>query len=610
MISLTQGLGQTTNLSGVVNTYHKVIEILPSKSCLRVADPTGLNLNNLVMVIQMKGATINTNANSIGFGDTTNLFTAGHYEIGTICYIIGDSVFLFHDLLNFYDVNSSVQLVQFADHYSINVTDTIKALKWDKNTGLGGVIAIFADQDITLNAPVFADSAGYGGGSFLLSSGTCFNGIGAASNYAYSASLNNPQNGAYKGEGVADIANSQTGGRGAPANGGGGGNNHNNSGGGGANLTAGGIGGGNSSSTGCTTTLRGLGGKALGTWGGKKIFMGGGGGAGHANYALSESFGGDGGGIIFIWANNLIGNNYSISANGQTGGTSLSDGAGGGGAGGTIIMHVANYTGNVNIHALGGNGGASADGNTIQRCYGGGGGGSGGAVYFTGSIPAVSISLNGGSYGVESGRDPGCAAEQRADPGSSGISFSNYTFPRSTNPAGYCELLLPSRLLYFNVRVENGGVVLSWQTDHPELVDVFIIEKRTGNSDWVALPGLHAENGKTRYGMADAQVPTGRTFYRLKVLEKNGAPYYSVIRQVWLDAAGSGFTIYPNPSSGLVTLSGNFEANSLLQVTDITGRIVWQQPFLNTAARIELPRLAAGLYLVRYRDEIKKLLVK
>jgi hypothetical protein len=149
LLACKTAFAQTTNISGIVNTYHKVIEVVPAKACLRVADATGLNINTLVMVVQMKGATIIT-ANNSTFGDTTSLNGAGYYEIGTICYIIGDSIFLFHDLMNSYDVSSNVQLVQFAEYYSANVIDTVKALSWDSASGLGGVIAIFADQDITL----------------------------------------------------------------------------------------------------------------------------------------------------------------------------------------------------------------------------------------------------------------------------------------------------------------------------------------------------------------------------------------------------------------------------------------------------------------------------
>ncbi len=614
VFSFTFSYAQPTDISGIVNTYHRVIEILPSKSCIRVADPTGLNLNNLVMLVQMKGATINTTANSSLFGDTTALNGAGNYEIGTICFIIGDSVFLFHDLLNSYDVSAQVQLVQFAEYYSANVIDTVKAMSWDNSTGLGGVIAIFADQDIILNAPVFADSSGYGGGAFYLNNSTCGFFTPAGTDFAYDITSTNQNNGAYKGEGAANVPATLNSAKGAPANGGGGGNNHNNSGGGGANLSAGGNGGGNSSNgpVGCNTANNwGRGGKRLSSWAGKKIFMGGGAGAGHANNGGPLfNYGGNGGGIVFIWANNLISNGNSISAGGGKGGDSQADGAGGGGAGGTIIMHITNFTGNVSINANGGNGGDSYNDNSIVRCFGGGGGGSGGVTYFTGTYPAGTISFTSGAGGAEFNRNAGCNAAVPGVAGSLGQSFENYDFSRSTSPAGYCQLLLPSKLLYFKAQKVNRTVVLNWQVDYPALVKEFTVEKRTDNGSWISLPAITADDNRFKYAGVDFSPSSGNNFYRLKIAEKDGSVHFSETRQIWFGSPAADFTIFPNPSAGKVTLSGNFESNSLLQVTDISGKIVWQQYTRGNHIRIELPRFAAGLYLVRYKDAVKKLLVK
>ncbi|MBK6826692.1 MAG: T9SS type A sorting domain-containing protein [Chitinophagaceae bacterium] len=608
LLFLQQGAGQTSNISGVVNTYHQVIEIFPSKSCLRVSNPAGLTVNKMVMILQMKGASIST-ANNSSFGDTTSLNGAGFYEVGTICYIIGDSIFLFHDLLNNYDVNEKVQLVQFAEYYSADVVDTVKAQPWDSAAGTGGVIAIYADQDITLTKPIWADSSGYLGGSYLLSSGTCSN-IFPATGYAYTGSNNNPQSGAYKGEGVTNPATNQTGGRGAPANGGGGGNNHNNSGGGGANLSAGGIGGGNSSSLGCNTTIRGLGGKALDNWQGAKIFAGGGGGAGHSNNGFSSVHGGRGGGIIFLWANQLIGNNEYISARGAAGGSSLSDGAGGGGAGGTIIMNVTNYSGNAILRTDGGQGGNSADGGTAGRCYGGGGGGSGGVVYFSGPTPVVTVSIAAGNAGVESGRDAGCVAAQAAGAGSTGVINPNYSFRRSTNPAGYCQLLLPVGLIYFRAVSVQQSVLLNWETDDPGLLQEFILEKKNNAGDWTYLSNLTVIDTRNKYSYADLHPSKGYNYYRLRLMEKNGSISYSPIRQIWFASADNGIDIYPNPASGEIIINGNFDPAYPVQITDIAGRIILETRISSSPSRISLPSLPAGLYLIRYRNFSKKLIIR
>ena len=142
----------------------------------------------------MKGATINT-SNSISFGDTSSLNNAGNYEVATICSIEGDKVYMFFNLLNQYTISGKVQLVKFAEYSSAIVTDTIKAAPWNNATGTGGVIAISVKEDLTLNAPVYADSSGFRGGSFKLSSGSCGNGfpIPVANAYYYDANVLGPQ---------------------------------------------------------------------------------------------------------------------------------------------------------------------------------------------------------------------------------------------------------------------------------------------------------------------------------------------------------------------------------------------------------------------------------
>ena len=488
-----------TPISGVVNTYYSVTEVIPAKACLRLNTTSGLSYNDKVMIIQMKGASINT-SNSVSFGDTTSLNNAGNYEIATVCNTNVDSLFLVYTLLNNYTVSGKVQVVKIPQYVSANVVDTLKAAPWNNTTGRGGVIAIMVENDLTLNAPIYADSSGFRGGEYRLSNGTCSN-FFPSTGYIYDANSLAPQDGSFKGEAVVDVSAAESGGRGAPANGGGGGNNHNNGGGGGANLSAGGIGGGNSSSVGCRTTIQGLAGKALSSYSGKKIFFGGGGGAGHSNFNFpNPTGGGNGGGIIFIQANNIVGNARKIAANGRVGGPSLGDGASGGGAGGTIIMEVNNYTGTLTIQANGGQGGTANDGGNVGRCYGAGGGGSGGAIYFTGATPAVTVTTTAGAAGPEIGREATCNPIVPSGAGNAGQVIPNYNFSSSSVvSSNSCGMLLPVELVWFKAQYTNQQSLLSWQVTEPESVDRFVIEKAGVNNTWIAIDEQVAKDGITVY---------------------------------------------------------------------------------------------------------------
>jgi len=602
---------QTTNISGMINTYHSVTEILPSKAGIKADNTTGITYGDLVVLVQMKGADIITTNNST-FGDTTSLNNAGNYEIATVCSISGDTVFFFNNVMNNYTPADRVQMVKFGNYLSADVIDTLKALSWNNSTGKGGVLAISVEEDLVLHAPIIADSSGYRGASFYLHSGTCgfFNPVGTG--YVYDATSATSANGAYKGEGVADVPSTLDGARGAPANGGGGGNNHNNGGGGGANLTSGGNGGGNFSTgpSGCTGNYQGIGGKPLNTWSNSKIFAGGGGGAGHANSTVQPFAGGNGGGIIIVIAKNIIGNGYKISANGQNGRSTSYDGASGGGAGGTIIMHVINgYTGALTIQANGGNGGNEDDDLSAGRCYGAGGGGSGGVIYFNGSVPAITNSVTGGTAGINI--DPnGCAAPVPAQNGTGGNIVTGYSYKASVDPSSYCDGILPVRLIKFIAQLTaEKKVLLTWEIANPSEAKVFYVERQQIPNNWVSLGFVSANEMKLYYQYTDDTPVIGQNIYRLRIIAHDNTESYSPIKKVIIKEK-TDFEIYPNPAKNKITLIRTKPGTAFIKLFDISGKLILQKQVINNPATIHLPGLFPGIYFIQLGEKTMKLIIQ
>jgi hypothetical protein len=618
VLTMSCFMASAQNISGIVNTYYRVTEVVPAKACVRVNTTAGLGYNDKVMLIQMKGASINTtDVNAVNFGDTTGLNNAGNYEIATVCYLNGDSVFFVFNMLNQYTTAGKVQLVKMPRYSSATVTDTLKAAPWNNTAGTGGVLAIYIDQTLTLNAPIYADSSGYRGGSFRLSSDGCSNTPGAQA-YAYNGNSLSPQNGALKGEGVADITNvAHTGGRGAVANGGGGGNNHNNGGAGGGNLTSGGDGGGNSSAGtfNCKLSLFGRAGKALSSYGGSKIFAGGGGGSGHINNGYVTSYGGGhGGGIIFIRANSLVGNNKKISANGQTGGPAASDGGSGGGAGGTIIMAVANYGGTVTIEANGGGGGLEADGGNINYCYGAGGGGSAGAIYFSTATPAspVAATVTGGPMGPETGRDVSCGAVVLSRAGNDGVITPSYSYRRSNVLAtNACSIPLPVEFEWFNAGYTNGQAVLNWKITQPEMIDRFLIERYDDDNNWIKVGEKSANDIFDSYEAIDPSPMPGYNFYRIRVIKKTTETIYSSSKKIYVTPKHEQVNIYPNPAGQKIFITG-LTSSPTMELLDLSGKMIMQKKIIGNQniTEVTLPKLPAGIYVIKLDDVKRRLIIR
>src|SRR5438045_436510 len=83
--AVTNLTGQSTNISGTVNIYTPVTgfdtTVCPAR--IIVQSSVGLAVNDLILIIQMKGADFDS-SNTSSFGNVNNIQNAGNYEIARI----------------------------------------------------------------------------------------------------------------------------------------------------------------------------------------------------------------------------------------------------------------------------------------------------------------------------------------------------------------------------------------------------------------------------------------------------------------------------------------------------------------------------------------------
>jgi uncharacterized repeat protein (TIGR01451 family) len=447
------GAGGT--LSGNVNTYYAPsapVVLSPGATTVTLGAASGsltpISIGDLLLVIQMQDAAINfTNTGAYGDGTpgdpatgSTNTNSSGRYEFVTAASALSTAggTLTFSGagpgggILNTYTKAAysagvqgqrAFQVIRVPQYQSASLSSSLAPIAW--NGTVGGVLVMDISGQLTLGGTVSADSLGFRGGAGRKLGG----GAGGSQNdYVTLASF--AANGS-KGEGIAGtpqylanltlsaVINTAVEGlpngsyaRGAPSNAGGGGtdanpaaNNENSGGGGGGN----GSGGGNGGYAWNTASLgNGFGGAPFpGSI--SNIIMGGGGGAGttndgtadpaNANPAGINSSGAAGGGIIIVRSGTVVGTG-TITANGQSALDVLNDGAGGGGAGGSIeLLVLSGGLSGATLIANGGNGGhtwlPSGPGSPYPGNRHGPGGGGGGGVILTSSAPASASALPG-----------------------------------------------------------------------------------------------------------------------------------------------------------------------------------------------------------------------
>lgn len=411
-------------ISGVVNTYHKVTGI-DAKGCrqfVAVESVSGLSAGDLILIIQMKGATVTTPPTD-DFGTVVDMGSCGHYEFARIEYISSNVLTLRYTLFNTYDVAGAVQLVRVPRYDDAIVIAPLNALPWNGSTG--GVIAIDVAGTLQLRSDIDASGMGFRNDA-MWDGDEYMNGSSCSIMDFALARLS--RIGAMKGSGIADAPVGMEAGRGRLANAGGGGNSHNAGGGGGGNGGTGGRGGNQYVECDQRDINGGIGGQSLDYLAGIRMILGGAGGSGQQNDDLGAP-GAPGGGIVIVRTNRMDASHGIIASNGSDAAPAVNDGGGGGGAGGSIHLQVQEWLTPVTIMAAGGRGSDLS----YVNAHGPGGGGGGGAVVLS-TIPLtdMTIKTDGGINGHNLQLIGSEQYDHHAQPGTGGIVLTGESISEHT----------------------------------------------------------------------------------------------------------------------------------------------------------------------------------
>lgn len=643
-------LNEYTTLTSNASVGAVMINVASSSLNANSRFSSSMTAGELVMIIQMQGATINTD-NSSSYGSVTAYNNCGYYEFAEVLAVpTGTSITLTQPLKRSYSVSGNVQVIRVPRYstFTINNGKSVTCPAWNGTTG--GVIAIESNGATTINGVIDANAKGFRGGQVEQSTTT----PGNHSDYRSTVATD----GAEKGEGIAGIATSfATGqyGRGTNANGGGGGNSHNGGGGGGANAGSGtwnGKGIPDTSTTSWKTAwnleggsfatnnspgggrggyswsssyadpvnkgpehtswngdnrynVGGLGGRILDYSLTGRVFMGGGGGAGDSNNGVGTP-GASGGGIVFLISAGTVSGSGTINANG--GSVSLSssssgvpgDASGGGGGGGAIMIYTSGaQVKNITLNATGGNGGSQTL-NNGGEVEGPGGGGGGGYIFTTNNFSLIR-NVSGGVNGQTDAPAMSTFVHNGATKGAAGLMVVGLTSPYSGVTS------LPVELLSFNAKKNGDYILVTWSTASEKDNDFFTLERSSNGTEFNVLGKVKGSGTSAvakDYHFLDVN-PSTDNYYRLTQTDFNGAKEtFKVVYVRYKSSVLSNIkTVYPNPFNDKLSVSFYsstekpvrfFLVNNLGQ--EIRSMVVQADAGVTTAEWRSLDGIPAGTY--------------
>src|SRR4030095_6681376 len=113
------------------------------------------------------------------------------------------------------------------------------------------------------------------------------------------------------------------------------------------------------------------------------------------------------------------------------------------------------------------------------------------------------------------------------------------------------------------------------------------------------------------YQYTDDHPNAAANLYRIKMIEKNSSLSYSPIRQLNWSQKNDRFTLYPNPASHQVIVTGDFATTNRIRLIDASGKLAWAKTIVNNTGTvtIDLSSFQPGVYFLQIENTVKKLVI-
>ncbi len=139
--------------------------------------------------------------------------------------------------------------------------------------------------------------------------------------------------------------------------------------------------------------------------------------------------------------------------------------------------------------------------------------------------------------------------------------------------------ILPLTLTHISASLQNGKGLLQWQTTNEVNTQKFVIEVSHDGLTFTPLDSVNAKStmGSNTYSFTDVSIKSGVTYYRLKMIDRDGKFTYSNVVSLRLNQSIS-IGISSNPVSNIANLSftASVAGKYTIQIVDMAGKVIHQ----------------------------------
>lgn len=168
--------------------------------------------------------------------------------------------------------------------------------------------------------------------------------------------------------------------------------------------------------------------------------------------------------------------------------------------------------------------------------------------------------------------------------------------------------VLPVEMTGFEAEflADERAVRLVWEVSAEVNVESYFIEKSSDGIEFQSIGRVNAAS-KASYLFYDEAPFDGWSWFRLKILDFDGATDFSPVRSVFVENEAAEISLFPNPCGSFLNLKTTHFEPSAWRIFDLNGRVLMEneEPILG---EIDVSSLPPGPFFMEMGDENRRVL--
>jgi hypothetical protein len=167
--------------------------------------------------------------------------------------------------------------------------------------------------------------------------------------------------------------------------------------------------------------------------------------------------------------------------------------------------------------------------------------------------------------------------------------------------------VLPVELISFDAKAVNkNSVKITWSVTGEADMNGYEVQRSANSYTWSLAGFVQARNqsGVQQYSITDNAPLSGRSYYRLKMLENNGVYKYSKVENVVINTAAINISLYPNPvtNQSVIKINADQYLETMVKMFNGSGLELSSQKIMIQPGENKIPlmreNLPAGFYTI------------